>query len=218
MPKTAFTKARIEAAARLSGRGRRAEVFAASILMRRKAPAPLDSYALKLAVVHEGAEAAGWAARVIDRAVAIVGEKSVHIGCWTAEELSDPALLSRAIRDAAAADLLMVALPAAEALPGGLYAWLIASVARRSQPGLLVALLGVAPRHSAVASRLRLWLRGLARSSRLEFLACQQNPRAALAESATAPIMKWVLVRSRPQVGVVPPGTRPEAGACARAE
>lgn len=88
---------------------------------------------------------------------------------WLLSELRMPQLRAIAARDAAAADMLLVAVHHADSLPDELAAWLELWLAqKRKRTRLLVALFD--PVYSGISLGLRARLEDVAKQGRLEFL------------------------------------------------
>jgi hypothetical protein len=140
-----------------------------------------SEYVLNIAGVHQDAITREWATRVADRAIQLVGECSVRSTWWKIGGLSDPRVFRDAVQAAATADILIVSVLGADALPLDLYEWIDAWLPLRLQlAGAMVALIGVPGQPGADSSRIEYYLQDVARRGQLEFLSQHQELPLAL--------------------------------------
>jgi hypothetical protein len=88
---------------------------------------------------------------------------------WMLSELRVPQLRTIAATEAAAADLVIIAVHHSESLPDELQSWIELWVGQKGrQPELLLALFD--PVYTGVSASLRTYLEGVARKGRMEFV------------------------------------------------
>ena len=144
------------------------------------------AYSLSVTVVYEDLPTRRWAVDFCERIAGLVGRESVSATWWKIAELSEPAVLAGAVSTALRADVIVVALRAAEGLPLPFYVWVDAWLPHRPQ-GLsaLVALIAMPNNPGARLDRAREYLTAVARQGRLDFLVEERKltmePSAALA-------------------------------------
>ena len=112
-----------------------------------------------------------WAGEVYERLRKRAGQDSVHTTWWKISDLMEPGVLAGAVSTAMRADVIVVAINAAERLPLPFHVWVDTWLPNRLQvAGCLVALIGSAEAPNGHSSRMRDYLRAVAREGRLEFL------------------------------------------------
>ena len=126
---------------------------------------------LAVTVIYQDEPTRQWALEVCDRVGALAGTHALNIRWWKLEDLNQPAVLAGAVSTALRADVLMVAIRAAEAFPLPLNVWVNSWLPHRS-PGkaALVALISFPERPALALDRGRQYLRAVARQGRLDFL------------------------------------------------
>ena len=129
-----------------------------------------------IAGVYQDAVTREWAAQVANNATQLVRECSVRSTWWKIGELSDPGVLRDAAQAATTADVLIVAVRAADKLPLELFEWIEAWMPRRLPlAGTLVALLGTPEPPGAASPHIRRYLQEVAWQGELEFLPQEQE-------------------------------------------
>jgi hypothetical protein len=135
-----------------------------------RASAPND-YALNLTVVYHDARTQAWAREVYDRVVKLAGREWLRATWWKISDLVEPGVLAGAVSTAIRAELIVVAIDAAEGLPLPFHVWIQNWLPHRQQSaGCLFALVGRSGPANAHSSRVREYLREVARMGRFEFL------------------------------------------------
>jgi hypothetical protein len=141
-----------------------------------------EDYALNLTVVYHDARTQSWAREVYDRVASVAGREWVHATWWKVSDLVEPGVLAGAVSTAMRADVVVVAIDAAEGLPLPFHVWIDNWLPHRKQAtGCLFALIGRSGPANAHSSRVREYLREVARMGRFEFLL---EERRLLAQSA----------------------------------
>jgi len=137
---------------------------------------PVPDCELSIAGVCQDAATREWATQAAGHAIPLVGERFVHSTWWMIGELSDLRLLTEAVQAAITADMLIVAVRAADKLPFDLYEWIEAWLPHRLQlAGTLVALIGTPEQPGADSSPIRRYLQEVAWQGGLEFLPQEQK-------------------------------------------
>ena len=137
-------------------------------------------YVLTITMVYQDLATREWAADVQDLVAQSVGEGSTRAASWRISDLARPSVLAEAIRSAARADVVVVAVSAAEELPRELYAWIEAWLPRRvGGKGALVALIGLPEAASQRAARVQDYFQAVAREAWLGFFPQQRLLPAA---------------------------------------
>ena len=132
--------------------------------------------ALNVTMVYEDDETREWAREAFERVGKLAGEQPVRPTWWRLSNLSQPGVLAAASSTAMRADVIIVAVLAAEGLPLPFYAWINAWSPNRLQlNGVLVALLGAPQVTNKRSGRVGDFLRGIARQARLHLLLETRN-------------------------------------------
>jgi hypothetical protein len=141
-------------------------------LPRELETAPDNSgYAFKIAVVFQDTLTRSWATQICHQVTQQVGEEHVQKTWHDVNSLCDPEILVEAARAALAADVIVVAVHAADELPPELCAWISVWLPRRgARVGALAALIGVVEAPSPQAVRTQEYLQAVARRGQLDFL------------------------------------------------
>jgi hypothetical protein len=161
-----------------------------------RGPAPED-YALNLTVVYHDARTQAWAREVYDRVTKLAGREWVHATWWKISDLVEPGVLAGAVSTAMRAELVVVAIDAAEGLPFPFHVWVDTWLPHRNHGvGCLFALVGRSEPTDRHSSRVREYLREVARMGGFEFLleerrlpmhaAASPRPRSRVQASHTA--------------------------------
>ena len=133
--------------------------------------APDAAAALTITIVQEDAVTRRWAQQLWSRVGRLTGNGGICRECWNLAELVEKGVFEAAVRSAAKADVLVIAVRDAEPVPLLLRMWLDAWPSQREgRPGAMVALIGVdAPPHRE-AGRVHRLLEQVAGKAGLEFL------------------------------------------------
>ncbi|HWW01097.1 MAG TPA: hypothetical protein VNZ64_15475 [Candidatus Acidoferrum sp.] len=128
-------------------------------------------YALNVTVVYEDPATRRWASEFCERVAGLVGQDTVRRTWWKIGELSEPAVLAGAVSTALRADVIVVAVRAAEGLPLPFYVWVDAWLPHHRQgAAALVALIAMPDNPGARLDRARDYLQTVARRGCLDFL------------------------------------------------
>jgi hypothetical protein len=129
-----------------------------------------DEPALNVTMVCEDLLTREWAAEMWDRVTQMAGKENISVTSWRISDLALPEILADAVLSAARADVIVIAVSAAEKLPVGLCVWIAAWVPRRARrAGALVALIGLPQKRDRQAFSTRDFLRMVALKSGLDF-------------------------------------------------
>ena len=135
-----------------------------------RGPEPED-YALNLTVVYHDARTQAWAREVYDRVTKLAGREWVRATWWKISDLVEPGVLAGAVSTAMRAEVVVVAIDAAEGLPFPFHVWVDAWLPHRGRGvGCLFALIGGSEPASGASHRVREYLREVARMGGFEFL------------------------------------------------
>lgn len=126
---------------------------------------------LNLAIIYEDEATQEWAREVCERVSRLVGRGAIRCTWWSLGGLSEPAVLAGAVSTALRADVLIVAVRAAEGFPLPFYVWVDSWLPHRGQTsGALVALVGFSESVTPRMDRAREYLQQVARLGRMDFL------------------------------------------------
>jgi hypothetical protein len=144
-----------------------------------------SEYTLKIAGVYQDNVTRDWAMQTCRRATRLAEEERVQNRWYDINSLSDHGILLEAVRAALVADVIVVSVYAADALPLDLYVWFEAWLPRRlSRGGALTALIGVAEPPDSQLVRTLEYLQAVARKAQLDFIPQQRKrPIASTASS-----------------------------------
>jgi hypothetical protein len=132
--------------------------------------------ALNITLLYEDDETREWAREAFNRVVKLAADQPVHPTWWRLSNLDQPGVLAAASSTAMRADVIVVAVRAAEGLPLPFYAWTSAWSPNRLQlNGVLVALLGSPQVKNERSGRVGDFLRVIAKQSRLHLLLEQRS-------------------------------------------
>jgi hypothetical protein len=135
-----------------------------------------EDYSLNVALVYEDARAERWAGSVCERVSQLTGREGIQFKAWKISDLSQPGTFADAVLGASTADMIIVAIQAAEQLPLELCAWTDAWLPHRLQlTGALVALVGLTEQSGSQSDRTRRDLQAVARKGGLDFLIEERN-------------------------------------------
>jgi len=137
---------------------------------------PHSKSTLNITMLYEDDETREWAREAFDRVTQLAGEQPVRPTWWRLSNLGQPGVLAAASSTAMRADVIVIAVRAAEGLPLSFYAWTNAwSPNRRQLNGVLVALLGAPEVRNQRSGRVGDFLRIIAKQARLHFLIEQRS-------------------------------------------
>ena len=129
-----------------------------------------DEPALNVTVVYEDLTIREWATEMWSRVTQMAGPGNISVTSWSIGDLARPAMLMEAISSAARADVIVIAVSAAERLPMDLCVWIAAWVPRRDRRvGALVALISLPQEYDLPAFSARDFLRMVALKGELDF-------------------------------------------------
>jgi hypothetical protein len=132
--------------------------------------------ALNVTLLYEDDETREWAREAFNRVTKLAGEQPVRPAWWRLSNLDQPGVLAAASSTAMRADVIVVAVRAAEGLPLPFYAWTNAWSPNRLQlNGVLVAILGTPQAKRERSGRVGDFLRVTAKQARLHLLMEQRN-------------------------------------------
>ena len=132
--------------------------------------------ALNVTMVYEDDETREWAREAFERVAKIAGEQPVRPTWWRLSNLSQPGVLAAASSTAMRADVIILAVRAAEGLPLPFYAWLNAWSQNRLQlNGVLLAMLGTPQLKNKRSGRVCDFLKTIAKQARLQLLLETRN-------------------------------------------
>ena len=136
----------------------------------RTASSAEAGYILNVTMVYQDLTTREWATEMWDRVAELVGKESINAASWRISDLAWPGILADAVQSAAHADVVVVAISAAEELPNDLCVWFDIWLPRRTRStGALVALIGLPEAASHHASRAQEYFQAIARKGRLDF-------------------------------------------------
>jgi hypothetical protein len=136
----------------------------------RNSAAPVDLL-LHVTIVYEDVATRQWAGEVCERVARLVGTDAVRCTWWKLSELAEPAVLAGAVSTALRADVLVVAVHAADSLPLPFYVWVDSWLPHRNgRTAALVTLIALPERPSLTFERTQDYLRATAREGQMDFL------------------------------------------------
>lgn len=142
------------------------------------AAATAGHYTLDIMTLHQGEVTLAWAKALCDFVRSQAGDDAVRCTWWNMRDLSSPATLAGAVSTAIRADLIVVSAPACDLLPLPFYIWVESWLPHRHlAAGALASVLGV-PAQGGHSSRVRDYLRAIAKQARMDFLS-QDRPHTA---------------------------------------
>jgi hypothetical protein len=135
------------------------------------ATGPKPRYGLQIVVIYEDSLPQEWGMQVSRRAIHLVGPRSVHTVCWSVADLAGSAAMEAATEAAIAADILVITVSGAGALPPNVDRWIDSWLpCRLERAGALVAVIGVPQQSNAFPARIRDYLRDVASLAHLDFM------------------------------------------------
>jgi hypothetical protein len=148
-----------------------------------------SGYEFKIAVVYQDTLAQSWAIQMCRPVRQKFGGENVQNTWHSVPSLSDPEVLIEAADAALAADVIVVAIHAADELPPELCAWIdVWLPRRRARMGALAALIGVAREPASQALRTQEYLQAVALRGQLDFLPHERKLPAESGFPFTPPI------------------------------
>jgi hypothetical protein len=148
-----------------------------------------SGYEFKIAVVYQDTLAQSWAIQMCRPVRQKFGGEHVQNTWHSVRSLSDPEILVEAAHAALAADVIVVAVHAADELPPELCAWIDVWLPRRlARMGALAALIGVAGEPAPEVSRTQEYLQAVALRGQLDFLPHERKLPAESGVPFTLPI------------------------------
>lgn len=151
--------------------------MAHSNILERIAPsgeAPIaraeDKPALNVTMVYEDPTSLEWITEMWDRVTQMAGDENISFASWSIDSLAWPEMFAEAVSSAAQADVIVIAVSAAERLPIDLCVWIGAWVSRRARrAGALVALISLPRKRGLQALSTRDFMRMVALKGGLDF-------------------------------------------------
>jgi hypothetical protein len=158
-------------------------------------------YALNLTVVYHDARTLAWAREVFERVTKVTGKEWVRPTWWKISDLVEPGVLAGAVSVAMRAEVVIVAIDAAEGLPLPFHVWVHTWLPHRVQgTGYLFALVGASEPATGAPKRVREYLREVARMGGFEFLLEERQLATEAAPSSRArgkaPVRRGVPART----------------------
>ena len=156
-----------------------------TVLSDGAASAPDGSeYALNIAGVYQDVVTRDWAMQTCRWATQVAANSRVQNRWFDVHSLTDPGVFADAVRDAIAADVIVVSIHAADGLPAELCAWLEAWLPHRSsRVGALTALIGVTELLDSQSNRPLQYLQAVASKGRMDFIP-QERQRPVVSPAA----------------------------------
>jgi hypothetical protein len=141
------------------------------LLQEQAVAASRSESGLAVTVIYQDEVTRQWAKEVCERVAGVVGATALTLRWWKLEDLNQPTVLTGAVSTALQADVLMVAIRAAEGFPLPFHVW-VNSWLPHSAAGkaALVALISLPQFPSLALDRGREYLRAVARQGRLDFV------------------------------------------------
>ncbi|MGH7967846.1 MAG: hypothetical protein ACREIC_03870 [Limisphaerales bacterium] len=162
---------------------------------RKEGSAGLNEQTLNVTVLYEDEPTRQWAAEVCERVAGVVGSEALRTIWWRLEDLSEPAVLAGAVSTTLRADVIIIAIRAAEGFPLPFYVWVDSWLPYHPQGGAaLVALITLPDPPTVQLDRARVYLRAVARQGRLDFLLEERRlPAETILEAQSAAPAQAVL-------------------------
>ncbi len=134
-------------------------------------PTAPEDCAVNMTVVYQDAHTRSWAQEVSDRVTKVTGKDWIRATWWKISDLVEPGVLAGAVSTAMRAQLIVVAIDAAEGLPLPFHVWVDTWLPHRPHgAGCLFALIGRSEPGTHAPQRVREYLREVARMGGFEFL------------------------------------------------
>ena len=133
--------------------------------------APGQSFGLNVMAVYQDIQSRQEVLELFRRVTRSIGQQPFHLQMCNFHELNESGIFEAAVAAAEGADVLIVALRAAENLHPRFCAWIDAWLPRRRRPdGTLIALIDVGGTPGASSERVQKYLRTVAWEAHLELL------------------------------------------------
>ncbi len=130
-----------------------------------------SDFELKIVGVYQDAVTQSWLAPVCRKATQLAGEERVRNTWYDVNSLTDAGIFREAVHATLMADVIMVAVYAADELPLNLYVWIDAWLPRRpAREGVLTALIGIDEPRPTQSLHTHRYLEAVARKARLDFI------------------------------------------------
>jgi hypothetical protein len=126
--------------------------------------------ALNVTMVYEDPTSLEWTTDMWDRVTQMAGDENISFASWSIDSLAWPEMFAEAASSAAQADVIVIAVSAAERLPIDLCVWIGSWVSRRARrSGALVALINLSQKRDLQAFSTRDFLQMVALKGGLDF-------------------------------------------------
>src|ERR1017187_4356046 len=127
-------------------------------------------YVLNVTTIYQDLATREWAAEMSDRLTQLAGSENILAASWGMSDLTRPEILVDAVHSAAHANVIVIAVSAADESHIDLHAWIDNWLPLRSRGGALVVLMGLPGEPDHQASLTREYLRAVASKGGLAFL------------------------------------------------
>lgn len=149
-------------------------------------PTPCDGYCLNVSFLYQDAATKKWAKEVSERVSQLNEPECLRSTWWKMGDLTEPGVLAGAVSIAMRADVLVLAIDAAQPLPYSVYAWVESWLPHRYQPtGALLVLMGNPNADKAQVASICDYLRSVAHLGRMEFMLEERRLPAADSDGLT---------------------------------
>lgn len=140
------------------------------VRLRKRKPGK-DLMNENVVLIYQDGVARERAVELWDRVAQLVGKDVARCVAWSIQELSSPEALAKAAAATIHAEVIVVALSAAEKLPPGLGAWIDIWLPQRCRrDGALMAVMGVSGQPAPPSDHAQEYLRATARQGGMEYL------------------------------------------------
>lgn len=153
-------------------------------------PAGAD-YVLNITLVYQDERTQAWAREVHSKVALAAGRECLRSTWWRMGELGEPGVLAGAVSTAMRADIIVVALDAAEGLSLPFNVWVNTWLPNRlHRAGCLIALIGSGTESDPRANKAADYLRAVAQAGRFDFLIEERVKPAGAIRFAQTPTWK----------------------------
>ncbi len=147
----------------------------------RPAPGSVNERRLNMVLLYEDATVLEWAKELWRRTAALAGGRKIQSTWWRIGDLAEPGVLAGAVSMALRADVIVVSAMSSDGLPLPFYYWATSWLPHRfHHGGALIAALGQPGVPPSKPSRLKEYLRALAREAKMDFRCEERVQRHAL--------------------------------------